>query len=650
MIYRQVNEDLVDTTLSIRGRLPQNPVRRALDLACGTGAVTQLLVERLRSLREPVEVIAVDPSESALEKARRLSAALLASCAARLRRSPALLAGSRDPVLQRNHLLPDKHPVLREARAALNRDGVLGFNTSFYEGCYAAGTEKFYRLWMLRSLQLLKQEHGMRPERGKVEAMRWLTPDEYRSLLEEHGFAVEEMRAEVALMPMESWQDISQYSEFANGALPGVPLEVAVPILQRTVEQAYQELGISELPRNWLRSSRVPWLDTGCSGGTVSSCASSEGSVKSAALPQLRLHIRARGLWTAPAIRPLLLGIFVLSLYLLTASSDLKHNGDTDLRYQTAQAMLEHHRIWVANPMWMDARMALGRGHHLYAFYAPGQAVLMMPLYLAGKAMASAFNLPTGRATLYAARSLDLFLGAALAVLIYLFALAAGYSQRVSTLLTLILAVCTVAWPDAQSALEQTQVDLFLLLGVYALWRFVRGDMSDRRWLLVTGIAAGIGLFTRYDAALYIPVLALFPAALRWRRGERAAIPRDWIVYGCAVLPWAFLVALWNIARFRSPFLTGLHEKTLGEPFPLGFLGLTVSPGKGLLWYVPLVFLLPICWPAFHRRAPALSIWCAALIAVPLLFYSNVLYWHGDPGMGTPLSVHGTPIPCPAYR
>lgn len=252
--YRVVNEHLVDNTLQIRERLAQLPIQRALDLACGTGAVTQLLVERVRRFRDPVEVIAVDPSESALEKARRL-----VGNAARFARGTAQafsqVASGLDVILFCNaiHLLPDKDQVVDEARQALNRDGVLGFNTSFYEGCYAEGTERFYRVWMLRSMQLLKKETGLRPDRSKVQAMRWLAPDEYRSILERHGFAVEDMHAEQANMTCESWQDISHYAEFANGALPGVPVDIAIPVLQRSVAQAYEELGISELPRNWLQ-------------------------------------------------------------------------------------------------------------------------------------------------------------------------------------------------------------------------------------------------------------------------------------------------------------------------------------------------------------------------------------------------------------
>lgn len=252
--YRTVNEHLVDTTLQMRETLSQIPIHRALDLACGTGAVTKLLADRLRSRRETVEIVGVDPSESALEKARRFVGNAAQFCRGTAQAFSNVVSGV-DIILFCNaiHLLPEKEPVIAEARQALNPAGVLGFNTSFYEGCYTPGTERFYKLWMLRSLQLLKQESGLRPDRAKVQAMRWLTPDEYREMLERNGFQVEQMQAEQAMMTCQSWQDISQYSEFAEGALPGVPLDTAISVLKRSVAQAYDELGITELPRNWLQ-------------------------------------------------------------------------------------------------------------------------------------------------------------------------------------------------------------------------------------------------------------------------------------------------------------------------------------------------------------------------------------------------------------
>lgn len=334
----------------------------------------------------------------------------------------------------------------------------------------------------------------------------------------------------------------------------------------------------------------------------------------------------------APAIG---IGLFFLCVYLLTGSSDLQHNGDTVLRYETTQSIVENGHIWVAHPAWTDTRMARGTGGHLYAFYAPGQIVFMIPLYVAGRAIASILSLPVDITTLYATRSLDLLLGACLAVVFFLFARAAGYSPRVSALLTLLFGLATAVWPDAQSALEQTQVDLFLLLAVLLVWRFVQTGLRNRRLMVGCGVALGLAVFSRYDAGIYIPVVALFPAAVRLaRRMPISGVALDWTAGLFGLAPWLLAVAWWDWVRFGSPFLTGLHERTFGEPFLTGLLGLTISPGKGLLGYVPLVLLMPLSVRPFVRRLPALSALLAALVVVPLLFYANILYWHGDPAWG----------------
>jgi Dolichyl-phosphate-mannose-protein mannosyltransferase len=337
----------------------------------------------------------------------------------------------------------------------------------------------------------------------------------------------------------------------------------------------------------------------------------------------------------AAVLIPVLLGLFFLSVYLLTGSSDLLHNGDTDLRYQTTQAMVDQHRLWLVHPMWTDARLASGLGGHTtYTIYGPGQTIFMVPLYVVGKALAHHLSLPYDITTLYASRSLDLFLGAALAVLFYFMARSVGYSRGVSAVLTLIFGLATPAWPDAQSALEQTQVDLFLLLAVFSVWRFVRGELNNRRWMFLAGTALGLAVFTRYDAALYIPIVALYPAILRYRRRESHSTVGDWAWYGIGFVPWAVLVGIWNLVRFGSPFHTGVHAPTFGEPIISGLLGLSVSPGKGLLWYMPVIWLLPWAVRSLYRRHASLVVFMAAVVLISLAFYSTVLYWHGDPAWG----------------
>ncbi len=151
---------------------------------------------------------------------------------------------------------------------------------------------------------------------------------------------------------------------------------------------------------------------------------------------------------------------------------------------------------------------------------------------------------------------------------------------------------------------------------------------------MLAGAAVGAAIMTRYDAALYLPLFALYLIYLRWRRDELRRAVDDVLLFGLSALPFLAAVGIWNLLRFGSPFITGLHQQTLGNPFFLGLAELLVSPGKGLLWYLPLVFLLPWAAAPFVRRNADLAVLCAAMVLLPLLFYANVQYWHGDPSWG----------------
>src|SRR5579885_2718092 len=72
-------------------------------------------------------------------------------------------------------------------------------------------------------------------------------------LLKQSGFDSVDARQECAIMTVDSYHDIGQYWLFIEGALPGVPLPVGAAALGISVYQAGQELGIKEIPRNWLQ-------------------------------------------------------------------------------------------------------------------------------------------------------------------------------------------------------------------------------------------------------------------------------------------------------------------------------------------------------------------------------------------------------------
>ena len=53
------------------------------------------------------------------------------------------------------HYVPDKNKLLTEIRNKLNSNGILAFNTSFYDGSHPDDSLEFYRKWMFRSYAII---------------------------------------------------------------------------------------------------------------------------------------------------------------------------------------------------------------------------------------------------------------------------------------------------------------------------------------------------------------------------------------------------------------------------------------------------------------------------------------------------------------
>lgn len=330
----------------------------------------------------------------------------------------------------------------------------------------------------------------------------------------------------------------------------------------------------------------------------------------------------------------LLVGFLVLIVYTLTASSDLLGNGDTStFRFGTTQAIVDHGHVWLdIAPGSQDLRASRGRDGHYFASYGPGQSVMMIPLYLAGKVYAHHAGVDYVVAEEYATRMLDPILAAGTAALLVMFALALTFSRRTAVLIALVYAFATSAWPDAQSGLEQTAVTFFLLLSIFAAWKWCTDKRRPAALLLLAGTGAGLAFWTRYDALMYLPVLAGYTAWAAGRSGEAAVRAVGLVLAGA--LPWGAFVLAWDWMAFGNPFDTGSHPDTLSLN-PVGnVLGLLVSPGKGLIWYVPVVILLPWCARGFRTRPGGLGALSAAIVTATVVFYGFVAYWHGDPSWG----------------
>jgi ubiquinone/menaquinone biosynthesis C-methylase UbiE len=248
--YRRVNEVLID-----RAELQQGMT--VVDVACGSGAITELILEKIRGTRHAV-VIGVDMSATALKEAAEKVAdvrdAVVQFVQARAEDMSKCIKRAVDAVVFCNgiHYIEDKRALLTEVYRVLRPGGVFAFNTGFFDGALPPETIKYYRRWMLKALRKLKREHNLKPAHSKVESRKQLNAEQYRALLADQGFQIKSYEIYPGEVTEEGWVDLSRFSDFVAGALPGIPLRTASDVLVESLRETFAELGMKSWPRNWL--------------------------------------------------------------------------------------------------------------------------------------------------------------------------------------------------------------------------------------------------------------------------------------------------------------------------------------------------------------------------------------------------------------
>jgi ubiquinone/menaquinone biosynthesis C-methylase UbiE len=244
--FTDVNRWIVERVIS-PGR------RKIVDLGCGPGAVTKLILERLGDARNAT-VIGIDPSPSALQKARAAIHSKIVEFVQGSAEWVSRLVSSADAVVFLNaiHLVPDKAQVLAEIRKTLKPGGVFAFNTTFFTGAYVEGTAGFWRRWVVRAVQALRERGIAVRHEAHAVAREFLSPDQYAELCVRSGFTRPTVELVQIEMPPESLEDIGRFSLFIEGALPGVPLEEGARALREGLRRAMAETGVRSVPRNWL--------------------------------------------------------------------------------------------------------------------------------------------------------------------------------------------------------------------------------------------------------------------------------------------------------------------------------------------------------------------------------------------------------------
>ena len=262
-------------------RRPRGHVRRFLDFACGTGTVSELLLEQ--SPTAHLNGVDYDPVQIQLsaERFRKLGyevrigfelpndvvggKPVLAFAEGDAGKLP-FADESFDCVTICNaiHMIDDKPGLLRSVARLLKPGGIFGFNTAFYAGSMPAGTDRLYMHWLRRATEYIADKNsqltaaGLPPIKRQRGTTRraftnpWFSPEEWSKMLADASLETIDTHVRVVELSERAFVTVGAYGGMAQVLLSGFPVEIASEALQAAAIPAMRAAGATVVPRNYL--------------------------------------------------------------------------------------------------------------------------------------------------------------------------------------------------------------------------------------------------------------------------------------------------------------------------------------------------------------------------------------------------------------
>jgi hypothetical protein len=319
---------------------------------------------------------------------------------------------------------------------------------------------------------------------------------------------------------------------------------------------------------------------------------------------------------------------FFWGFYLFTGHGIIS-SSDGIINFLTVRSLVETHSF--ALDLDCDAVQQyaqVGNDGQCYSKYDVGMAITSLPLYLVGRLFSGpappdydALSLPR----LFVS-TLNQFVTAATCTIIYLIGFHLTGSCRRALELTFLYGLTTIAWPYATTYFSQPLIGLLLLTAFYQLL-----SRYNKLSVLLAGVTLGLALLTRIDAFPLVFLIGLY-ALYKFR--QRMQSWREIIVsLSLLALPIVLsFVAILVLNQWRYGKLihnTYASEGWTGD-FWQGIYGLLFSPGRGIIFYSPLVLLgVPGLWMLWQKGLKSESGLIMGLILIQVMTYAFWWTWDG---------------------
>lgn len=338
---------------------------------------------------------------------------------------------------------------------------------------------------------------------------------------------------------------------------------------------------------------------------------------------------------------------WILVAFFLCTVSGHFYSPDEEAMFLVSKAMVDRQSIDIAPyPEYLTSIRVDGVDGGKYASYGILPSLYAAPVYAIAARATPENELAQYDLSHLLITLINIPFAAGIGVLLVHLLVMAGISQRTATIMALSCVLGLLA-PYVRTFFSEVIATFWLLASTYAFMRAQTHPPHARTrlwWLAAAGFALSMLVNTRVVSGVVAPIFVVALAVWHPKRD----LWRDIAAWGAGGIPGFILFAWYNVARFGTMFATGYgtqHDQAFDTVIWDGLYGLLISLPRGIIWYFPMVLLLPIgAWMLHRQRAHRELALYMALILVHLIVYARVWFWDGGGVWGPRYLVITTPF------